>query len=365
MKKFWLILIVALTFFACDEVYYLSGIVDPGFDSAEGADRALLVKNETQVNLVAFHGTVATKNVIGGIRANDTQHYFSKNKKANPNAKVFDTTHDFALVLVAHEDYKTYLTDLSKAPIFTTIYVTYNSDSEPNYAYEISKRLGGAGTLLINNMTPMSAELRLDGIHGASLGFVPPNQKNTKLNLGTGDFELYVVFRQYSPKLKETITYYPTDKQGDPRFFTFQMENKEVVLDVGQEFYNIADITFSLDYAYLTVNNGFLNGIEMRNGTSIMYQTNGYKLINSGSYFSFQLEMPNAGGEAADTTTLSALKAVAGTKEVKIPSIEVKKGYRYSINIINNDDKLDYEKDEDGNIKISETLIDLGDIFQE
>lgn len=366
MKKLLLILAVSLAVMGCDEYYFVSGILSPGFKSATGADRALLVRNNTQENLVAFHGTADVKNLIGGVRAGATDHYFSKNKKNNPNADVFTYSHDFPLVLMTHDNYKANLTDLSQAPVFTTIYVAYNADADVStYAYEISGALGGAGTLIINNNTTMSAELRLDGINGVSLGFAPANQKNTKLNIGPGDYEVFVVFRQYSPKLLETVTYYPTDNSGDPRAFIFSMGETEVVLDIEKEFIDFSDITYSIDYAYLTVHNDFNNGIELRNGTSIVYATNGTKIINAGDYYSFQMAMTKAGSTAADSTKFGALKVVSGVKSCSLPTIEMEKGYVYSIRMINNNDKLEYEKNADGEIAITKTKIDLGDIFAE
>ena len=78
MKKLLTAVAALFLFAACDEYYFVSGILSPGFKSATGADRALLVRNNTQENLVAFQGTADVKNLIGGIRAGETNHYFSK-----------------------------------------------------------------------------------------------------------------------------------------------------------------------------------------------------------------------------------------------------------------------------------------------
>ena len=367
MKKILSVLAVLFLFAACDEYYFVSGILSPGFKSATGADRALLVRNNTQENLVAFQGTADVKNLIGGIRAGETSHYFSKNKKNNPNAEIFSTSHDFPLVLMRHDDYKANLTDLSAAPVFTTIYVAYNADADPStYAYEISGKLGGAGTLIINNNTSMSVDLRLDGINGVSLGYAPANHKNTRLNLGAGDYEIFVVFRQYSPKLKETVTYYPVDNAGDPRMAIINISDAEMVLDIEKEYLDMDQLSYDIDYAYLTVHNDFNNGIELRNGSSIVYTTNGTKIINSGDYYSFQMAMPKAGSSVVDSQTFGSLKVVSGVKSCDLPEIKMDKGYVYSIRMVNNNDKLEYVKDEStGEIILGKTKIDLGDIFSE
>lgn len=364
MKKLLLVLAVSLAVMGCDEYYFVSGILSPGFKSATGADRALLVRNETEENLVAFHGTADVKNLIGGVRAGQTAHYFSKSKKDNPNADVFNETHDFPLVLVRHEDYKANLTDLSQAPIFTTIYVAYNANADVStYTYTISKSLGGSGSLIVNNFTEMNAELRLNGPNGVPVGYIPAKHTETTLYLGSGNYNLYIVLRRYSPKLKETITYYPVDKQGDPEVFSFSLNDEELVFDLTKDMFDPTDITYDFQYAYLEVTNNFDNGIEVRNGSSILYQSQlGAKLINYGQTYAFQMEMPKAGTSYASTAKFGALKVVSGFKILDLPPVEMQAGYVYSIAVKNDgNDKL--VVDGDGTYQVRE--INLGDIFQE
>lgn len=367
MKRI-LFLLVALALFSCDEVNFVKGILSPGFNSAKGADRALLVKNETQENLVAFHGTTDVKNVIGGVRAGQTAHYFSKSSSKNPNYQVFENSHDFPLVLVRHEDYKKHLTNLSGAPVFTTIYVAYNVDSDPTtYAYTISKALGSGqgGSLVINNQANINVELRLNGINGVPIAYAPNIHKNTKIYLEDGDYEIYPVFRQYSPKLKETITYYPSDKNGKARFATFSLSGNEVVLDIMEDWVDFQKMTYSVDYAYLTVINNYSEGIEVRSGNSILYtREKGIKFINSAEYYSFQMDITKSGETVSASRKFGQLKVVSGPYYCDLPEIEMEKGYVYSIYIIDNDEKLDYEKEGD-TIKITKEAIDLGNIFEE
>lgn len=364
MKKLLLVLAVSLAVMGCDEYYFVSGILSPGFKSATGADRALLVRNETQENLVAFHGTADVKNLIGGVRAGQTAHYFSKSKKDNPNADVFNLTHDFPLVLMRHEDYKANLTDLSQAPIFTTIYVAYNANADVStYTYTISKSLGGSGSLIVNNFTEMNAELRLDGPNGVPVGYIPAQQKGTKLYLGSGDYELYVVLRRYSPKLKETITYYPVDKADDPYFLSFRLDDTEEVFDLKKDLFDPTDITYDFQYAYLEVTNNFNNGIEVRNGSSILYQSQmKTKTINYAETYAFQLEMPKAGASYAPSKKFGGLNIVSGFKKLELPSVEMQAGFVYSITV-KNDGNDNLVIDGDGTYQVRE--IDLGDIFQE
>ena len=203
MKKLLLVLAVSLAVMGCGEFYYAVGVVAPNFNSATGSNRGLLVANETQENLVAFHGSVARENLIGGVRATESNHYFSLNVKENPNPGAFNHTHDFILVLVKNEDYKTYFFNLEEAPVFAQIYVSYNKDTVSTYKYTISKNLGGKGKLIVNNLSDMNADLRLNGINGVSIGYAPAQHKNTEIQLEPDtDYELYVVFRRYSPKLK-------------------------------------------------------------------------------------------------------------------------------------------------------------------
>ena len=364
MKKLLLVLVVSLAVMGCGEFYYAVGVVAPNFNSATGNDRGLLVANETQENLVAFHGSVARENLIGGIRATESNHYFSLNVKENPNPGAFNHTHDFVLVLVKNEDYKTYFFNLNEAPVFAQIYVTYNKDTVSTYKYTISKNLGGKGKLIINNMSEMDADLRLNGINGVSIGYAPAQHKNTEIQLEPDtDYELYVVFRRYSPKLKETVTYYPTKTVASdeiPVYYTFKIGDSEVIIDLMKDFVQIDPTNYSFDYAYLQVNNGFNNGVEIRNGMSVLATANGTKFINSGDNYSFQLNLAKSGSSVtAPEQEFAALQIVSGPLYKPVDKITMKAGYIYPLNISTGPDGgIVYEWQ-------AEYAIDLGDIFAE
>lgn len=363
MKKLLLVLAVSLAVMGCGEFYYAVGVVAPNFNSATGSNRGLLVANETQENLVAFHGSVARENLIGGVRATESNHYFSLNVKENPNPGAFNHTHDFILVLVKNEDYKTYFFNLNEAPVFAQIYVTYNKDTVSTYKYTISKNLGGKGRLVINNMSEMDADLRLNGINGVSIGYAPKQHSNTEIQLEPNkDYELYVVFRRYSPKLKETITYYPTETIGGekiPIYYTFKIGESEVIIDLLAKFVQIDPENYSFDYAYLQVVNNFNKGIEIRNGMSVLATADGTKFINPSDAYSFQMNLAKSGSTIAPEQDFGALQIASGPLRKTIESITMKPGYVYPLTVIvGKDNPIEY--------KLSDPYpINLDDIFAE
>ena len=77
------------------------------------------------------------------------------------------------------------------------------------------------------------------------------------------------------------------------------------------------------------------------------------------------MAMPKAGSSVAESQTFGSLKVVSGVKYCDLPEIEMKKGYVYTIRMVNENDKLEYEKDTAGNLLVKTTEIDLGDIFSE
>ena len=364
MKKLLLVLAVSLAVMGCDEFYYAAGVIKPNFDSATGSNRGLLVANETQENLVAFHGSVARENLIGGVRATESNHYFSLNVKENPNPEAFNHTHDFILVLVKNEDYKTYFFNLEEAPVFAQIYVSYNKDTVSTYKYTISKNLGGKGTLRVHNMSEMNADLRLNGINGVSIGYAPAQQSNTYIQLEPDkDYELYVVFRRYSPKLNETVTYYPTftDKDGKeiPVYYAFSIEDSIVDIDLKKEFVQINPENYSFDYAYLQVINNFNQGVKIRNGMTTLATSKGIETLNAGNNYSFQLNLAKSGATSAIEQDFSALQIVSGPLRKEVEKITMKPGFIYPISVSGT-----------GNTGISYELkepypINLDDIFAE
>lgn len=210
----------------------------------------------------------------------------------------------------------------------------------------------------------MDADLRLNGINGVSIGYAPAQHKNTEIQLEPDtDYELYVVFRRYSPKLKETVTYYPTKTVASneiPVYYTFKIGDSEVIIDLMEDFVQIDPTNYSFDYAYLQVNNGFNNGVEIRNGMSVLATANGTKFINSGDNYSFQLNLAKSGSSVtAPEQEFAALQIVSGPLYEPVDKITMKAGYIYPLNISTGPDGgIVYEWQ-------AEYAIDLGDIFAE
>jgi len=156
-KKGWLWLAVVLGL--CLSCQVNIGTDDDDDDDTAGVDMvshntdaALVVKNETSKDLVAFKGRLSADALIGGVPAGAQQHYLEK------KAGLFTKTEDFALIFLTLEQYnanKGNLGALENAP-FTRVWAFYNA-SEPdlNTVINISGTLGGDNKLVIQNMTSM------------------------------------------------------------------------------------------------------------------------------------------------------------------------------------------------------------------
>ena len=170
------------------------------------------VKNETDVDLVAFKGKIAKDTLIGGVKA----HSEAGLKR---NEQLFNATGDFALLFLTTEQYSANQNNLTKVQnqAFTACYAFYNKNGQNETVYRISSSLGGDAKLVLRNNTKYNIELRQNSPDGEVLGYVGANTASTVLNVASGtEMTIFPVFRRYSHKKNEMYTINPTTPEGDP-----------------------------------------------------------------------------------------------------------------------------------------------------
>jgi hypothetical protein len=289
------------------------------YTSYTGSAASIHVKNGTNLDLVAFKGSLAASNLVGGVRAGAADHAFKK-------TALFTTTGDFPLVLITEEQYnenKNNLNALANTP-FTRVYAFYNASGENENVYEISGQLGGAYSLVLQNGSGMNVELRLNGVHGAPLGYAQEGMYNTTLKIEQGDYLVFPVFRRFNATRGEIISVYPKYTTGQPKYDQFMVNADEPEYELDLSNY-IQGVELSTGSAYLLIQNNSGTGIQLRKGGAVQKTATGISTINNAGNRLFQIDMANIGGSSnnlADTADVSQYSIGSAVSNVKLETLE-------------------------------------------
>jgi hypothetical protein len=264
-------------------------------------DYAIRLSNLTGERLVVFKGGLTESALIGGIPAHATQFGLKK------DPVLFNRTHDFPLIFLTEAQYnanKSNLQSLKNFP-FTRIFAFYNATGTNDTVYEISGHLGGSNKLLIQNLSSMNVELRLNGISGETIGYAEAVSLNTTLYLDSADYNIFPVFKGYNAYRDAIITVYPKFGNGNAWYTQFQVgaENQnEYSLDVS----DIPITGFSSGTALLIIENQSNIGVQLQRGGTPLRTATGIATINNGWPRTFQIDMASAGdNKYADSTGIA------------------------------------------------------------
>jgi hypothetical protein len=291
-----------------------------------------MVRNNSNVDLIAFKGSVSEQTKIGGVRKGGGTHGFKR------NTTLFNANSDFSLIFVTPEDYeanKNNLSVLNQKP-FTRLFAVYNATGTNEIPFEISGSLGGNNKLIIQNMTGFDVEFREDSPRGITLGYAPHESNNTTLFMNNADYFIYPVFKRYNAVRDEILTIYPRDPEGVPI-------GDEFAFDGGDEFsINVANYqgntALTSGAAFLVVHNGSTNGVTVYNGNTIQKTASGISTINAGETRTFTILMDDNGNNSYEPSkTISGWKIVnQGVREKEIPLTVLLSDYRYTVEVSGN-----------------------------
>lgn len=155
----------------------------------KGSGNTIKVSNKTKTDLVAFKGSIEKKNLLGGIRAGETEHplKYADNLGKDPA--------QFRMIFITGSQYeKGYK---KGTEMFTQTFVFWNGNVGDNSkVYEISEYLGGQYQIEIWNNSNYDVEFRVDGIAGPTLGYAQSGMARTTLRAGAGDYLVYPIFQR-------------------------------------------------------------------------------------------------------------------------------------------------------------------------
>ncbi len=345
--------------------YYLQtnsyeGVVEVDYTNyLDSGNYSIIVKNNTDKNLVCFKGSPSEDSLIGGVPA------FTTSGLRN-DTSLFKASTDFILYLVTYEDY---IMNMNLDTPFGQIYCYYNADTPNSRVYEISSHLGGDCTVQTNNTTIYTVELRERELYGSPIYSIGSMELENKFQLETQTYTIYPVFRKLDKKSGEIISMYSVYSDNGKNFvWTFDFNNDTRALRIeAKHIITETNLTMSPTCAYLEINNSSNVDISLYQGYSTpLMTTSGYSVINKGKYRLFDIQMDKI---SSDTYTTSSPKGgfKFGNEIIRfnIEQNEFKAGYLYSYVVRNKTDSSSsrdlegyFVKDTEGKIQATQYSID-------
>ena len=287
-------------------------------------DFGIRVTNSTNKNLIAFQGNLDKQHILGGIVAGESNHGL----KNNP-AFFGSTAKQFKIIFISEEQYSANKNNLSalSEDIITQIYIFYNGKAGDNEkVYEISDKAGGEYRLQITNDSNFDVELRVGGPSGPTLGYAPKGMVITKLRVGSGEYDVFPVFKYLNVPRDVIETIYPTREDGRAwrRSLTFNTENPPLqVLSLSSVLSSVNKRSSGV--AYLVINNNSTSAIGFMKGTTPQLSPLGNWTFSAGTTKQFVIEMPvvsGSDGSFAPELEISNYKVYSGGDEVLIRTKE-------------------------------------------
>jgi len=163
------------------------------FMSHPSATAVFSIHNETPFSLVAFRDNVSLANLLGGIPVGSQNHGIWRNP-----ALFSEAGGAFTVVFVTYEQFlvnRDNLNVLNNTP-FTRIFHVYTTAPR---TFTISGMLGGQNDLVVQNQTDFGVELRIGGVSGSTLSFIPAGITTTTISVADVDFSIFPVFVTFNP----------------------------------------------------------------------------------------------------------------------------------------------------------------------
>jgi len=318
-------------------IILMFGFIGCGEDDIDYTDHkpgSIRVRNNTNIDLVAFRGFPDLENLMGGIPANAMNHGLSRD--------LFTQSMDFPLYLVTADNYSSAIKggnqELRKVAVFNVIYAFYNHSGSNNNIFQITSQSGGAGRLILENPTAWNIEIRNLAYNGTTLGFVGPYTGQQTLNFEPGDYIFYPIMRRFNPILGEIIDVQPVFPDGviagTPFFRPLPISGAAQTwnfLSVAQD----ATINMNSGAAFVRVVNNSQVGIQFFNGSTPQQTSMLHTQIRPGESQNFQVPFPrNNDGSFSFTHTSDFGVGVPGVGRTgEVPARTVRIDYLYEIQV--------------------------------
>jgi len=311
-----MIVAIGLVMMSCDDT---TPPRDPLYESH--SDYAIQVSNLSNVDLVAFSGSLTAANRIGGIPAKSSNHGLQRNTTFFPS-----TPRSFQMLFITRADYEANLANLGALTnkVYIRTYVFWNGTAGDNTkVYEISEKLGGMHRLQIFGPGNYDVEFRENGIAGPTIGYAPSKMSLTYLSVDAGDYFIFPVFQRYNTRrdIMETIIPIRPAQGNIPEGpFNYSFSFSPAATTQQTRMLNLNDASNSLSkmqtgVVYVYVNNALQSGQGIRayRGSIPMMTPHGNYIIDAGDFQEFAILLPQQGTAYMPSLTTSFSIMVGST----------------------------------------------------
>ena len=318
-----------------------TGTAENGIDYKDykSPNSSVIVKNESDFNLVCFMGTPSADNLISGALGG------GKTTGLRKPASLFNNkSFDFVLFVVKESDYLANKNNLKalENEAFCRLYAYYNANAanNANLIYTVSGKLGGENYFILNNTTKYNCEIRRDGLFGEPFMYAGAQTLSTKVYAANGDYALYPVFRKFDKEQGIIVTSFPKTAKGNPQRINIGLGGGKDAVQIDCSKYLGNGFKMTASAAYLTVNNQSGDGIKLYQGAQAVASVTdtGIETINSGEKAGFVIKMPlisdgEDGTAFEEVTTIASWKVGPDGYTIDVPSKQLQAGYRYILNV--------------------------------
>jgi hypothetical protein len=311
---------------------------DTGVSFESFSPPSIYVDNKSGERLVAYKGSLNPNYLISGVPAYATNHGLAKTNSVNNS--LFNTTGDFALILITEDQYNKNKNNPAAAAVFAEIYAFYNNEATNNNRFQISSKSGGSGRITLNNPTSWNIEIRKDGPTGEVMGYVAAHMTNTVLRVNApDDYSLYPVFKKFVPTDKEIYEIVPKYTsgalQGKPYAKDFALSTADSTAA-----WNLAEVaekvTFNLTSGsfYLRIVNNSSDAVRFTRGDDEQLTSMGIRGIPPANTNVYAVKITrNPDGTYPASQEISQLKIGTPTNPLAVPANTYKLDYVYTITV--------------------------------
>ena len=341
------------TIFQAKQPYYQQDYSQVDYTDYRNSNYSIMLRNDTDRNIVCFMGTPREETLISGVKAGTTAGL-------KRNNDLFYTSFDFVLFVVTENDYLNYRNDLKalENKPMTKLYVFYDKASNNNdMVYTITNRLGGKYNLYLNNPTNYNVEIRTNGLYGEPIIYLPAQTLRTIIGIQEDNYTLFPVFRKYDRLTGEIVNYYSKNASGNPVFFDFSLDYYMPEYEIDTKYFVYSDYTIAPCEAQLTIMNNQSNtGIRLYQGANAVASitSTGIKVIDPRMSATYSVNMESYGYKISEERIISGWRIGTESVQFEIPANVFEAGYRYVIIITGtsyDDLHVEFEKDSEGNVR--------------
>jgi len=326
-KRNWILLavVVALLVAGCGSAPEGTTTIRNNADMfREGGTGTLTINNKANFDVIIFAGNISQNNVLGGIRAGRSRTFDISTLKLPARNGSF---------LVRAASFETYDSRNSRNLRITETEVLYTglvvydlNDPRDRTDLNIFSGINASQKeyIYVSNTSKYVLELRLTTPSGEKIATLAPLQENKKIFLTPLDdgmwYNFYATYVYINPQTNEITSFSARDRSERQRAIPEETGVNPMTFSGPGSSANIG-----YQVAFFRVDNQTMQSLNFNNGTDILADQRGQRLVRSGRLSTFELAALS--GEAGQLYTNLNMELDNGT--IQISRVSVKPGFVY------------------------------------